>query len=123
MEGKHDTRRHGVSLNGLSGKFEQSLAFEIAPLATGFASLYQPIKFAVHTSGKLSSPLAPATGGKKCGISKMAFSEPAEESRALRITAQPIKAQLDGARLPQTGANQLGHFGRRGSCRHCTNPP
>ncbi len=122
MEGKHDTRRHGVSPNGLSREFLQGLHFQIAPLATGFASLGQPVEFAVHTAGKLASAFAPATGGEKCSIPKLAFSEPAEESSTFGIAAQPIQAQFDVAGLPQAGANQFRHFGRGGSCRDRTNP-
>src|SRR5258708_17487493 len=50
MYGKHDARRHGIFPNGLARKFAQGFQFEIAPLATRFASLNKPIDFAVHAS-------------------------------------------------------------------------
>src|SRR5467141_1188411 len=67
MHGEHDTRRYGIFPNGLAGKLAQGFHFEVAPLATGFASLNQPVEFAVNTAGKLTSTLAAAAGGYKCG--------------------------------------------------------
>jgi hypothetical protein len=78
----------------------QGLQLKIAPLAAGFAGLGEPIEFAVHTTGKLASTLAPAAGGEKCSIPELAVSEPAEESGTLSIAAQPIEAQFDSAGLP-----------------------
>src|SRR5260370_1072346 len=99
MHGKHNARRHGIFPNGLAGKFAQGLDLEIAPLATGLASLNQPEKFAVDASGKLASTLAASAGGEKYGGLKFAFLQPGEEPRALCVAAQPIEAQLHGAGL------------------------
>src|SRR5713101_3541927 len=100
MYGKHDAGRHGIFPNGLAGKFAQGFQFEIAPLATGFASLNQPVEFAVDASGEFASTLAAAAGGDKCGRPNFAFFQPGEEPRALQVAAQPIETQLDGLCSP-----------------------
>src|SRR2546426_4158408 len=63
--GEQDTRRDGIFPNGLAGKLAQGFHFEVAPLATGFASLNQPVEFAVNVPGKFASALAATAGGKK----------------------------------------------------------
>src|SRR5229473_3865598 len=100
MYGKHDAGRHGIFPNGLARKFAQEFQYEIAPLATGFASLNQPVEFAVDTSGEFASTLAAAAGGDKCGRPNFAFFQPGEEPRALQVAAQPIETQLDGLCSP-----------------------
>src|SRR5467141_203836 len=100
MYGKHDTGRHGIFSNGLAGKFAQGFQFEIAPLATGFARLNQPVEFAVDASGEFASTLAAAASGEKCGRLNFAFLQPGEEPPALQVAAQPIETQLDGLSLP-----------------------
>ena len=99
VNGKQDARRHGVLPNGLAGKLAQGFHFEVAPLATGFASLNQPVEFAVNVPGKFASALAATAGGKKCDSLKFAFLQPSEEPRAFWVAAQPIEAQLDGPGL------------------------
>ncbi len=121
MYGKHDAGRHGIFSNGLAGKFAQGFQFEIAPMATGFASLNQPVEFAVDASGEFASTLAAAASGEKCGRPNFAFLQPGEEPLALQVTAQPVETQLDGVCLPQGGANQLCHFGGSGGCHNRTN--
>src|SRR5712691_4143262 len=79
VNGKQDTRRHGILPNGLAGKFAQGFHFEIAPLAAGFAGLNQPVELAVDAPGKLASAFAAAAGGKKCGVPRLASAQPAEE--------------------------------------------
>jgi hypothetical protein len=61
-------------------------------LATGFASLNQPVEFAVNAAGKFASALATAASSEKCGTPRLAFAKPLEESCALCVTAQPIEA-------------------------------
>src|SRR6266566_8648404 len=100
VDGKQNTRRHGIFPNGLAGKFAQSFQFKIAPLATGFAGLNQPVEFAVNATGKLASTLAAAAGREEGGIPRLTLSQPFEESPTLRITSQPIEAQFDGGGLP-----------------------
>src|SRR6266404_7722569 len=100
MYGKHDAGRHGIFSNGLAGKFAQGFQFEIAPMATGFASLNQPVEFAVDASGEFASTLAAAAGGKKCGRLNFTFHQPSKEPRALQVATQPIETQLDGLCLP-----------------------
>src|SRR6266851_9871258 len=100
VDGKHDAGRHGIFPNGLAGKFAQGFQFEIAPLATGFASLNQPVEFAVDAAGEFASTLAAAASGEKCGGSNFAFLQPGEEPLALQVTAQPVETQLDGPCLP-----------------------
>src|SRR5216684_1893724 len=100
MYGKHDARRHGIFANGLAGKFAQGFQFEIAPLATGFASLNQPVEFAVDASGEFASTFAAAAGGEKCGRLNFAFLQPNEEPRAVCVAAQPVETQLDSPCLP-----------------------
>ena len=123
VHGKQDARRHGIFANGLAGKLAQGFHFDIAPLATGFAGLNQPVEFAVDGPGKLASAFAAAAGREKCGLTRLALPKPVEESRALRVAAQPIEAQLHGPGLPQGGAHHLRHFGCRGGRHDRAYPP
>jgi len=99
VHGKQDTRRHGIFANRLAGKLAQGFHFEIAPLAAGFAGMNQPVEFAVNSPEKFASAFAAAAGGEKCGVPRLARCKPVEESGALRVTTQPIEAQLDGPGL------------------------
>src|SRR6266699_5938262 len=100
VDGKQNTRRHGIFPNGLAGKFAQSFQFKIAPLATGLPGLNEPVEFAVNAAGKLASAFAAAAGREESGIPRLTLSQPFEESRARRVTSQPIEAQFDGGGLP-----------------------
>jgi hypothetical protein len=86
VHGKHDARRHGVFPNGLAGKLAQGFYFEIAPLATGFASLNEPVEFAVNAPVKFASAFATATGGEECSAPRPALAQPTEESCAFHVT-------------------------------------
>jgi hypothetical protein len=97
--GKQDTPRHGIFANGLAGKLAQRFHFKIAPLAAGFASPNQPVEFAVNGPAKFASAFAAAAGGEKSGVPRLARCKPVEESGALRVTMQPIEAQLYGPGL------------------------
>jgi len=57
------TARHGVFPNGLAGSLARFL-LRIAPLGNRFASLNEPVEFAVNAPGKFASAFATATGGE-----------------------------------------------------------
>ena len=94
-----EDRRHGIFPHGLTRKLAQSFHFKITPLATSFACLDQPVEFAVNAAGKLAPAFAAAAGGEKCSVPRMGLTEPAEELSALRVTAEPVETQFDGAGL------------------------
>src|SRR5260370_20394510 len=95
VHGEQNPRWHRKFSNGLVGKLAQSFHFPVTPLAAGFTGLRKPIELLLGVSGKLSSTLAAAACGEKCGISKFAVLEPQEEFRPLRSIAKPVAAQLD----------------------------
>ena len=99
VNGEQDARRHGIFPHGLTRKLAQSFHFKITPLATSFACLDQPVEFAVNAAGKLAPAFAAAAGGEKCSVPRMGLTEPAEELSALRVTAEPVETQFDGAGL------------------------
>src|SRR5207302_7279029 len=76
VHGKHDARRHGIFPHGLAGKLAQGFHFQIAPLASSFAGLNQPIEFTVNAPGKPASAFAAAAGGEKGGVPRLEVGQP-----------------------------------------------
>src|SRR6266700_1254676 len=70
---KHDARRHRIFPNGLAGKLAQGFHCHIAPLATCFASLNQPMEFVVNATIEFSTSFAAAARDEKRGIPKSIF--------------------------------------------------
>src|SRR5215472_12761492 len=123
VDRKHDAWRHGIGAQKTFRQLAEGFHLDIAPLATSFAGLAEPIELACNVASVLSAALFAAAGGEKCGLWRTVRFQPAYQPRALRIALQPVKTQLDGPGASRSTAYLPGHFSSRSSRRNGANLP
>src|SRR5690349_20963667 len=68
VDGKHDSRRHGIGAEESFRQFAEGFHLDIAPLATGFAGPAEPVKLAGDVASELPPTLLAAASSKKRDI-------------------------------------------------------
>jgi hypothetical protein len=94
----------------LCGKFAQSFDLKIAPQASCFASLRQPIELVLDTIGEQTAALATPTGSDDHGSPRAVAPQPCEKAPPFGIAFQPIQAQFDGGRFAPRAVELHSHL-------------
>jgi len=112
----------GYPRTDFPGSFWQGLHFQIAPLATGFASLGQPVEFAATPPENLPPPSRRRQVARNVAFLNWLFpSQRRNRARSASLLSQSRRSStvLVGRKPERTSFR---HFGRGGSCRDRTNP-
>src|SRR5690242_2493718 len=92
MNGEHYARRKRIFPRESLRQVPERLHFQIAPLASRFARLDQPVQFGLRAAREPASSGNAPTGRQKCGASRAVSLQPTEKPRALRVAAEPVQS-------------------------------
>src|SRR5580704_8659024 len=108
---EHDTGWDGVLPGRLAGQLPESLHLDVAPLASSFAGLDQPIQLSVDVPGETAARPFAATCCQKGGARRPMMPKPAQELRSFGVAGEPVEAQFHGWGLAQCCPDGSGHIG------------